>query len=517
MPNKKISELTSYPAGDLANEEFSLPVIKTNGLSFLSYKLTWSRIKAFILANGGGGEQGPQGEPGADGAIGPQGEPGADGAVGPQGEPGNDGAVGPQGEPGAGANLAIVLIDGSTNALPFQLTQANIYVDITDPTVNTNFSNPLALPDPTLHTNEVIHLANNIDFSADIPFVLSQRVIPGLVLINSTIPTLTPIKNRNIDDPGNTDFIISPGDFVGLKSDGTQWCVEIDHRISKVGLGINLQLNPPGGAGGDTVAVNLNFLLRSFDLLGIFLLGHFPDFEIVIDAFPKTLNKVITIHIPVGMTAFRVVKDSIAVFSGSNFTTGAILTMTPVDDVSGNYTWRYTLNRYAHPLSHYTLFRRFEDSNAVTATSLTVVTWGTVSGGDMVIPPSVWKVGKSLVYKIQCKPTGTNSTKTVELYMSTSPTSLVNEILIMTLAGASANIGIEGQRFLNVGLNGSTKQLQFLNSPGGSQYDDTGAVSTTGFRELTPDLTVNWYLVARASVGAAGHSVIVTSVECRVL
>ena len=55
MASKKISELQNYPAGDLATEEFSVPVIKANGSLFLNYKLSWARIKAFILANAGGG------------------------------------------------------------------------------------------------------------------------------------------------------------------------------------------------------------------------------------------------------------------------------------------------------------------------------------------------------------------------------------------------------------------------------------------------------------------------------
>ena len=65
--------------------------------------LSWNQVGP----RGDTGEQGPQGEPGADGATGPAGPPGADGAdgatgpAGPPGADGADGAAGPAGPPGA--------------------------------------------------------------------------------------------------------------------------------------------------------------------------------------------------------------------------------------------------------------------------------------------------------------------------------------------------------------------------------------------------------------------------------
>jgi len=55
-----------------------------------------------LVAEGGGGGTGPQGEPGPPGEPGPQGEPGQQG---PQGQPGERGPDGPSGPPGSDGSL----------------------------------------------------------------------------------------------------------------------------------------------------------------------------------------------------------------------------------------------------------------------------------------------------------------------------------------------------------------------------------------------------------------------------
>lgn len=109
-----------------------------DGMWYVSYDngVSWTKLGQAT------GEQGPQGESGAEGPQGPQGETGEQGPQGPQGETGEQGPQGPQGNPGENGDsffqsvtetddyVVIVLANGTEIKIPkSSATAATITLD----------------------------------------------------------------------------------------------------------------------------------------------------------------------------------------------------------------------------------------------------------------------------------------------------------------------------------------------------------------------------------------------------